>query len=96
MLLENFFFSKREVSIALHNANLYLATVGCIHCFYGVFEMLNYQSFVSRHCEFTAQALIEQMERYEGISPKTGASLEERWVTIMGMPQKRPAQAMAA
>jgi hypothetical protein len=58
--------------------------------------MLNYETFVCRHGEFAVQALIERMERYEGVSPRIGALLEERWIDVMEMGRKTPAQAMAA
>ncbi len=57
--------------------------------------MPNFESFVARHGEFGVQALLERIERYEGIWPVTGASLEERWNALMeARPQSR--QAMAA
>jgi hypothetical protein len=49
--------------------------------------MPNFDSFVARHSEFGVQALVERIERYEGIRPIYGASLEERWNVVM----KRPA-----
>jgi len=47
------------------------------------FLMANLESFVSRHGEFGAQALVERIERYEGIWPAIDATLEDRWETIM-------------
>lgn len=50
--------------------------------------MLNFESLVARHSEFGVQALIEQMERYDGVRIRSDASLEERWEALM----KRDAQ----
>lgn len=55
--------------------------------------MPDYPAFVARHCEYVAQALIERIERYEGVSPKAGASLEERWIVVM---ESSPVEAKAA
>jgi hypothetical protein len=45
--------------------------------------MPNFDDFVVRHGEFGVQALVERIERYEGIRPIYGASLEERWNAVM-------------
>ena len=45
--------------------------------------MLNFEIFVARHGEFGTQALVERMERYEGIQSASGSSLEERWHVLM-------------
>jgi len=45
--------------------------------------MPNYTEFMMRHGEFGAQAIVEQLERYEGIHNRPGVSLEERWNVVM-------------
>ena len=44
---------------------------------------LIYDHYVARHGEYGVQAIIERIERYEGISPHTGISLKERWHIVM-------------
>ena len=41
--------------------------------------MLQYDQFVARHGEAAAQALLENLERFEGIRPNTSVPLEQRW-----------------
>ncbi len=50
--------------------------------------MLDFETYVIRHGEFGMQAIIEKMERYEGIraSAEIPLSLEERWNILMQMP----------
>lgn len=45
--------------------------------------MLDFDKYVARHGEFSAQALIERLERYEGVRNRFGASLEDRWNALM-------------
>ena len=46
--------------------------------------MLDFNTYVSRHGEFGVQAIIERLERYEGIrSGLLVSSLEERWNALM-------------
>lgn len=45
--------------------------------------MLNFQEYVGRHGEVGVQAIIEKLERYEGVSPVANRSLEERWNFLM-------------
>jgi len=45
--------------------------------------MPNFESFAARHPEFSVQALIENLERFEGVRASPGASLEERWHVLM-------------
>ncbi len=45
--------------------------------------MPNFESFVARHGEFSVQALLERIERYEGVRSAAGASLEDRWEALM-------------
>jgi len=45
--------------------------------------MLDFDKYIARHGEFGVQALIERLERYEGIRIQTGRCLEERWNALM-------------
>lgn len=45
--------------------------------------MPDFETFVARHSESGVQALVEQMERYEGTRPAVGSTLEERWEALM-------------
>lgn len=56
--------------------------------------MTNYNSFVARHGEHGVQAIIEGIERLEGIKIKIGTSLEDRWNYLMQ--QSTPQQRLAA
>ena len=58
--------------------------------------MLDFDTYVARHGEFGVQALIERLERYEGIrtSAELALSLEERWNAVMQLPT--PQQRFAA
>jgi hypothetical protein len=47
------------------------------------FSMPNFESFIARHGEFGVQAIIERIERYEGVAAFIGTSLEERWYRVM-------------
>lgn len=51
--------------------------------------MPNFESYLSRHGEFAIQAIIERLERDDGVSVQPSASLEERWNTLM---QASPSQ----
>lgn len=53
--------------------------------------MINFDKYVARHGEFGVQAIIERIERYEGIRASIDAPLplEERWNALMRSP---PAQ----
>jgi hypothetical protein len=46
--------------------------------------MLDFEQYVARLGEFGVQALIERLERYEGIRVSIDMSLETRWVALMG------------
>lgn len=48
--------------------------------------MSDFDSFIARHGEFGVQSLVERIERYEGIKPAFGSSLEERWDAAMQGP----------
>ena len=45
--------------------------------------MLDFNQYVSRHGEHGVQAIIERLERYEGIKSDISVSLEERWNFLM-------------
>jgi hypothetical protein len=51
--------------------------------------MLDFDTYVDRHGEGWVQALIERLERYEGITANIYLSLEERWDSLMRL---NPAQ----
>ena len=55
--------------------------------FSGDAMMLDLKSFIARHGEPVAQALIENLERYEGLPRPASSSLEDRWKTVMGKSQ---------
>jgi len=46
--------------------------------------MPNFETYVARHGEFGVQAIIERLERYEGIRSNAIISLEDRWHALMG------------
>ncbi len=45
--------------------------------------MLEFEKFLARHGEVVAQAILENLERYEGVRSCMTASLEERWQVLM-------------
>ena len=45
--------------------------------------MLNFETYVARHGEFGVQAIIERLERYEGIRSCGTVPLEDRWNALM-------------
>lgn len=53
----------------------------------------DFETFISRHGEVVAQAVLENIERYEGVRSCVLASLEERWEKVM---RRMPAEQMAA
>ncbi len=55
-------------------------------------ENLDFMRFVSRHGEAATQAILETLERNEGIRSRTCWPLEERWNLAMQMDvDQRPA-----
>jgi hypothetical protein len=53
--------------------------------------MLDFSTYIARHGEFGVQALIERMERYEGIrTAEIPLSLEDRWNAVMQLPSPPP------
>lgn len=59
--------------------------------------MLDFQSYINRHGEFGVQAIVERIERYEGIRA-SALSLEDRWNALMGDDDRPnfPASSLAA
>lgn len=51
--------------------------------------MVDFEDCVSRYGEFGVQAIIEGLERREGIPIKIGSPLEERWNALIN---SQPAQ----
>ena len=45
--------------------------------------MLHFDHFIARHGEIAAQAIIENLERFEGVNAGRVLSLEERWQRLM-------------
>lgn len=45
--------------------------------------MLDFDKYVARHGEHGVQAIIERLERYEGIKASISSSLEDRWNLLM-------------
>jgi hypothetical protein len=45
--------------------------------------MLNFEKLVARHGEIGVQAIIERIERTDGVSARGAVSLEERWQAVM-------------
>jgi len=45
--------------------------------------MLDYKQYLARHGEHGIQAIIEQVERCEGVRGNTTIPLEERWMRVM-------------
>jgi len=45
--------------------------------------MVEFEKFLARHGEVVAQAVLENLERYEGVRGSLTTSLEERWYNLM-------------
>ena len=45
--------------------------------------MLTFEKFLARHSEAAAQALIEAIEKREGLAPDMTQPLEQRWQRVM-------------
>ena len=58
----------------------------------------DFNQYLSRHGEDGIQAIIERLERYEGVKADIAASLEERWNLLMNgvQPVACISQALAA
>ena len=55
--------------------------------------MLDFNKYTALYGEFGVQALIERLERYEGIRANLDTSLEDRWNILM---QNHPTSKCAA
>ena len=58
--------------------------------------MPDYYEYMTRHGEFGVQAIIEQIERCEGIVANTNIPLEKRWAALMFQPTPSDPQPMIA
>lgn len=45
--------------------------------------MLDFHRYIARHGEIGVQAIIENVERYEGLRTSDANSLEERWNRLL-------------
>lgn len=45
--------------------------------------MLNFDQYVALYGEHVVQAIVERLERYEGVRSNMGAPLEDRWNMLM-------------
>ena len=50
--------------------------------------MLHFEQFVARHGEVVAQAILENLERFEGVRSNTAVPLEQRWENLMRAPER--------
>ena len=57
--------------------------------------MVDFESLVARHGEFAVQALIERIERYDGIPAQSDVPLEKRWNTVMSVASSSDARMVA-
>jgi len=51
--------------------------------------MIDFNQYVTRYGEFGVQAIIERIERYEGIRSRIDTSLEDRWNALMRPPAEQ-------
>jgi hypothetical protein len=51
--------------------------------FLKAFPMTTFEIFLGRHGEVAAQALVENLERYEGVRTNVVTPLEQRWERLM-------------
>jgi len=49
----------------------------------GLWNMLDFEKYVTRHGESWVQSVIEQIERADGIRGRIEVSLEDRWNALM-------------
>lgn len=54
--------------------------------------MLDFNAYLSRHGEHGVQAIVERIERFEGIRANTSALLEDRWNFVMNNDNAAPHQ----
>ncbi len=45
--------------------------------------MMNYEKFIARHGEYGVQAIVERIERYDGVKANDNLTLEQRWNALM-------------
>ncbi len=57
--------------------------------------MLDFHKYLMRHGEHWIQHIVEDIERREGLSSKTPASLEDRWAAAMQI-SSSPSHELAA
>jgi hypothetical protein len=55
--------------------------------------MLHFEQFVARHGEIVAQAVLENLERFEGVRSNTAIPLQQRWENLI---LQSPRQRLAA
>ena len=60
----------------------------------GIKKMPDFHKYVARHGEHGVQAIVERLERYDGIRHHVSVSLEDRWNFLMQ--QNAPQHRMAA
>jgi len=51
--------------------------------------MLDFETFTARHGEVAAQALVENLERHQGIRYRGPVSLADRWDALMQPEQQQ-------
>lgn len=52
--------------------------------------MSDFDQYLARHGEIGLQAIIERLERYEGVRSSAHASLQDRWTALMGGTKDAP------
>lgn len=55
----------------------------------------DFETFLMRHGESAVQALVEQMERSQGLSFPSDSPLEDRWISLMAPSRVLPARCAA-
>ena len=96
---EKFNYTKREIIIVFAVRIAYLEHGLRVRpVFKEDITMLHFDQYVTRYGEFGVQALIERLERYEGVRPGIVQTLEERWNALMATGNARASgpQLMAA
>jgi hypothetical protein len=53
--------------------------------------MLDFERFIARHGEVAAQAILENIERFEGRRPNRDLPLEERWQRLIPADERQAA-----
>ena len=57
--------------------------------------MMDFENLVARHGEFVVQALLERIERYDGVPARSDVPLEERWKAVMSAASSSDARMVA-